>query len=42
MASAFELIDFGVRITSLDGRGGCIERNCSIAEVGELNTVVFT
>jgi hypothetical protein len=37
VASAFELIGFGARITSLDGRGGRTERNRSIVEVGELN-----
>jgi hypothetical protein len=37
VSSAFELIDFGARITSLDGGGGRIERNRSIAEVGKLN-----
>ena len=38
MASAFELIDFGARITLLDSRGGRTKRNRSIAEVGESNT----
>jgi hypothetical protein len=37
---AFELIDFGVRMTSSDGRGGRTKRNCSIAEVGKLNTTL--
>ena len=37
MLSAFELINFGARITSLHGRGGRTERNRSIAEVGKSN-----
>ena len=40
MALAFELIDFRARIMLLDGGGGRIKRNCSIAEVGELNTTL--
>ena len=40
MSSAFELIDFGARITSLDGRGGRTKRNYSIAEVGKLNIIL--
>ena len=40
MASAFELIDFGVRITSLDSKSGYTKRNHSIAKVRESNTTL--
>jgi hypothetical protein len=40
MLSAFELINFGVRMILLDGGGGRTKRNCSIVEVGKLNIIL--
>ena len=41
MSSAFKLIDFRAKITSLNSRGGRTKRNRSIAEVGKLNNYLL-
>jgi hypothetical protein len=40
MLSAFELIDFKARITSLDGEGRRTKRNRFVAEVGKPNIIL--
>jgi hypothetical protein len=40
VALAFELIDFGVRITLLNNKGGYTKRNYSIVKIGELNIIL--